>query len=156
MTAGPARLTVLYDADCGICRLTIRALARLDWRRRLEFEPLQSFVAMAPGDPSRRELLRSLHVRDGHRRWQRGGDAMLEIASVVPLLLPLSLVGRRPGMHAPVEATYRMIAANRQAIGRVLEAVTGPIRSIRSSADSRRIAASPPRRPSKCPDSREV
>jgi predicted DCC family thiol-disulfide oxidoreductase YuxK len=116
---GPS-LTVIYDGDCPVCRLTIRALRILDWRRRLEFRSLQRFRPRTPGDPSRRDLIRALHVRDGRGQWHRGGDAALSIAGVVPILIPLSLVGRVPGLDGPVEAAYRLVADHRHAIGRVL------------------------------------
>ena len=121
-------LTVVYDGACPVCRLTIRALRILDWRRRLEFTPLQQFRPRSTGDPSRRELMRALHVRDGGGRWRRGGDAALRVASVVPILVPLSLVGRLPGMQGPVEAAYRLVADHRQAISRLLDAVVDPLR----------------------------
>jgi predicted DCC family thiol-disulfide oxidoreductase YuxK len=120
VTAHGDRLTVLYDADCGVCRLTVRALRKLDWRRRLAFMPLQRFVATAPGDPTRRRLLWALHVRDGRGRWYRAGDAMLRIASELPVLVPLSIVGRLPGMSGPVEVGYRLVAGNRHVISRAL------------------------------------
>ena len=117
MTADRDRLTVLYDAECGVCRLTVRAFARLDWLRHLAFTPLQRFEGARP---TRRRLLWALHVRDGGGRWYRGGEAMLRIASVVPVLWPLSVVGRLPGMSGPVERAYRLVADNRHFISRVL------------------------------------
>ena len=113
-------LTVIYDGDCPVCRLTIRALRILDWRQRLEFTPLQSFQPQATGDPGRRELMRALHVRDGEGPWHRGGDAALRIASVVPVLVPLALVGRLPGVSGGVEWVYRLVADHRHLIGRLL------------------------------------
>jgi predicted DCC family thiol-disulfide oxidoreductase YuxK len=121
-------LTVIYDGACPVCRLTIRALRILDWRQRLAFTPLQQFLPRSSGDPSRRELMRALHVRDGRGRWNRGGDAALQVASVVPILVPLSLVGRLPGLQGPVEAAYRLVADHRQAISRLLDAVVDPLR----------------------------
>ena len=129
MTAGPHRsrgdaigrpLTVIYDGDCPVCRLMIRALLILDWRESLAFTPLQQFEPRSQDDPSRRELIRALHVRDVKGRWYRGGDAALRIAAAVPILVPLSLVGRLPGLQGPVEAAYRLVADNRHAIGRLL------------------------------------
>jgi predicted DCC family thiol-disulfide oxidoreductase YuxK len=111
---------VLYDAECGVCRLTVRALRTLDWRRRLAFTPLQRFKATDPGDPTRRRLLWALHVRDDRGQWQRGGDAMLRIASVIPVLMPLAVLGRLPGMSGPVETAYRLVADNRHPISRIL------------------------------------
>jgi predicted DCC family thiol-disulfide oxidoreductase YuxK len=113
-------LKVIYDGGCPVCRLTIRALRILDWRRRLEFTPLQRFRPRTSADPARRDLIRALHVRDGQGRWHRGGDAALRIAGVVPILVPLSLLGRLPGLHGPVESAYRLVADNRHAIGRLL------------------------------------
>ena len=113
-------LTVLYDADCGVCRLTVRVLERLDWRRRLEVVTLQGFVRSADGDPTRRELRSALHVRDEGGRWERGGRAALRIATVIPVLAPLALVGRAPGMQGLVERAYVLVARNRRLISRVL------------------------------------
>ena len=120
MAADRDRLLVLYDADCAVCRLTVRALRTLDWRRRLAFVPLQRFTRSAPGDPTRRRLLWALHVRDGRGRWYRAGDAMLRIASELPVLVPLSIIGRLPGMSRPVGVAYRLVADNRHLISRLL------------------------------------
>jgi predicted DCC family thiol-disulfide oxidoreductase YuxK len=128
MPADRGRLTVLYDADCGVCRLTVRALRSLDWGRRLSFMPLQRFEATAAGDPTQAQLLRALHVRDDGGRWQRAGDAMLRIAGMIPVLVPLALVGRLPGMSGPVEAAYRLVADNRNRISRILDSIVRVIR----------------------------
>jgi predicted DCC family thiol-disulfide oxidoreductase YuxK len=120
VTAAPARLTAFYDADCPVCRLTVSALRTLDWRRHIDFTPLQRFTESAPDDPTRRELIRALHVRDGCGRWSRAGDAMLRIAAELPVLVPLSIIGRLPGMSRPVEVAYRLVADNRRLISRVL------------------------------------
>ena len=114
--APEARLSVFYDADCGICRHTARALRILDWRRRLRFAPLQGFVPTAAGDPARGELEAALHVRDERGGWHAGGDAALQVARVVPTLAPLALVGRLPGMGRVAEMAYGVIARNRHAI----------------------------------------
>ena len=115
----PRQLTVLYDADCGVCRLTARALMRLDWGRSLDLVPLQSFVA-APG-PSQADLLEALHVRGASGRWSRGGAASLQIASAIPLLVPLAIAGRLPGMGWLAERAYRFVAGHRQAISGLLD-----------------------------------
>jgi predicted DCC family thiol-disulfide oxidoreductase YuxK len=132
MPARRDRLTVLYDAECGVCRLTVRALRMLDWNRRLELVALQRFVRSASDDPTRRRLLWALHVRDARGRWFRAGDAMLRIAAVIPLLVPLSVIGRLPGMSRPIEAAYRLVADNRHAISRILDAIASPLRGFRS------------------------
>lgn len=110
------RLTVLYDADCGVCRHTGRTLRILDRHQRLRFAPLQGFVPTAAGDPGRGELEAALHVRDERGDWHAGGDAALQIARVVPALAPLALVGRLPGMDRVAEKAYEAVARNRHAI----------------------------------------
>jgi len=110
------RVTVLYDADCGVCRHTARTLRLLDQRRRLRFSRLQDFVPTLAGDPSRGELEAALHVRDERGEWHAGGDAALQIARVVPALAPLALVGRLPGMSRIAETAYEAVARNRHAI----------------------------------------
>ena len=112
----PRRLTVMYDADCGVCRHTAQTLRTLDRRRMLRFAPFQDFVPTAAGDPARRELEAALHVRDERGEWHAGGDAALQIARVVPTLAPLALVGRLPGMGRIAEAAYELVARNRHAI----------------------------------------
>ena len=111
---------MFFDADCGVCRLTVRALERLDWRRRLAVVPLQRFIRSADGDPTRRELRSVLHVRDDGGGWERGGRAALRIATVIPVLAPLALVGHVPGMQGLVERAYLLVARNRRLISRVL------------------------------------
>jgi len=96
----------------------MRALARLDWRGRLEAVPFQRFVRSGAEDPTRQALRRALHVRDHRGRWSRGGRAALRIARDVPVLAPLWLVGSLPGMRGPVEGAYRLVADNRRLIGR--------------------------------------
>jgi len=120
MASTDPTITVFYDADCGVCRLTMRALMRLDWRRRLEVVPLQSFIRSAHGDPTRRELRSALHVRDEGGSWERGGGAALRIASVIPVLAPLAVVGHAPGMRGLVGGAYALVARNRRLISRVL------------------------------------
>jgi predicted DCC family thiol-disulfide oxidoreductase YuxK len=118
---GPrAQLTVLYDADCGVCRHTARTLRALDARGRLRFTPLQAFVAASAADPDREALLARLHVRDARGRWYSGGRAARRIAEVIPALLPLALVARLPGAERVADAAYELVARNRHALSRWL------------------------------------
>jgi predicted DCC family thiol-disulfide oxidoreductase YuxK len=111
------QLTVFYDADCGVCRLTSLTLARLDWRRRLAFVPLQAY---ADGEPAHAAMARELHVRDGAGRWWRGGGAALRIAGAIPVLVPLSLTGGLPGIRGVVDLAYRFVADHRPFISHAL------------------------------------
>jgi predicted DCC family thiol-disulfide oxidoreductase YuxK len=117
---GQEQLTVLYDADCGVCRHTARTLRALDTRGRLRFMPLQGFVAASTADPEPHELMAHLHVRDAHGRWSRGGSAAVRIAEVIPALFPLAIVARLPGAERLAEAAYELVARNRHALSRWL------------------------------------
>jgi predicted DCC family thiol-disulfide oxidoreductase YuxK len=112
---GP-QLTVLYDADCGVCRHTARTLRALDARGRLRFAPLQGFTPASDADPDLDQLLARLHVRDAEGRWSSGGGAMLRIAEMIPLLFPLAVIARLPGAERVTEAAYEVVARNRRAL----------------------------------------
>jgi predicted DCC family thiol-disulfide oxidoreductase YuxK len=133
---GPGTLTLFYDADCGVCRLTVLALLRLDRRHRLAAVPLQAYD---DAEPTRRELEAELHVRDGAGRWSRGGDAALRIAGAVPVLVPLAIIGRLPGMRRVARAAYRLVAEHRPAISRAfgLESSADRLRHGRGSLEGR-------------------
>jgi predicted DCC family thiol-disulfide oxidoreductase YuxK len=112
------RLTVLYDADCGICTHTARVLARLDARRRLELVRLQ--VVDLPGMPPRDTLSQTLHAVDAAGRWTTGAVASVEIARRVPLLLPISVVARLPLAMRILDRLYAAVARNRHTLSRLL------------------------------------
>jgi predicted DCC family thiol-disulfide oxidoreductase YuxK len=112
------QLTVLYDADCGVCSHTARVLRRADSRRRLRFVALQT--AALPGMPQRKELMASLHVRDDSGRWSEGGAAWVEISRRVPLLRPLSFYAKLPLAMPVLDVLFQTIADNRHTISRVL------------------------------------
>jgi predicted DCC family thiol-disulfide oxidoreductase YuxK len=110
-------LTVYFDAECGVCRLLVLALGRLDWHHRLAPIPLQCYDE---GRPARDELASELHVRDAAGRWSRGGGAALRIAAAVPVLVPLAILGGLPGARHVVDAAYRFVAHRRPAISHAL------------------------------------
>lgn len=111
-------LTVLYDADCGVCTSTARLLLRLDRRDMLQLVPLQR--ASIPGAPPQGELLEALHAVDADGRWWVGADAVVEIAKRVPVLRPISAVARLPLAKSLLDDGYRTVARNRQRLSRAL------------------------------------
>ncbi len=112
------RLTVLYDADCGICTHTARLLARLDSRRQLKLVPLQS--ANLPGQPSFDALTDALHAVDATGRWTVGAAATLEIARRLPVLRRFTPLARLPFAMAALDLGYRVVADHRQQLSRLL------------------------------------
>lgn len=111
-------LTVLFDADCGVCTSTARLLLRLDRRGLLRLVPLQT--ATVSGAPPRGELLDALHAVDAEGSWWVGADAVVEIAKRVTVLRPISAVARLPMARSLLDDGYRTVAHNRQRLSRAL------------------------------------
>ncbi len=114
-----AEVQVFYDSDCEFCTRTARVLRRLDRGRRLRLSPLSSAAGMSDA-PSQARLVESLHIRDRSGRWFSGGEAWLHIADRIPALRPLALIGRLPLARPVVDVAYRLIAANRHRISRLI------------------------------------
>jgi len=111
-------LTVLYDADCGVCSHTARMLVRTDKGGRLSLVSIQS--AEIPDMPPRDELMGMLHARDEDGRWFKGAAASVEIARRIPIAWPLTIYAKLPLAMPILDFMYRAFADNRHAISRVL------------------------------------
>ena len=114
-----ARSTVLYDADCGLCRWTAERLRCWDRAGRLRFIPLHA--------PRAGELLEGLPRDRWVASWHLvgpGGDVTSAGRAVAPLLRLLpggspfaALAERFPGA---TDRAYRWVADHRAAIGRLI------------------------------------
>ena len=120
-----SRLTVLYDADCGLCSVSASVLRRVDRgrERRLSLVPLR----VARLDPqttlTEADLTESLRVRAPDGGWHAGGEAVLRIAEALPALRPLAVLGRLPLLRPLVEPAYRLVARNRHRISALLRSL---------------------------------
>jgi predicted DCC family thiol-disulfide oxidoreductase YuxK len=114
----PSTLTVLYDGDCAFCASTASLLRRLDRRRRLRL--VQLHEASVPGQPSLDQLVDTLHAVDAEGRWWAGGGALIEISRRVPPLRPLVWLAQLPLARPAINLGYRVVAANRHLISRLL------------------------------------
>ena len=114
-----APLLVFYDEECGYCRWSVAQLLRFDRDQRLRLIAIQSPEGerlLADVAPELR--LASAHLIDGDGQLFSGGDAAAPIAAALPRLAPTApLLGRLSG---PVNASYKLIAANRERIGRLV------------------------------------
>lgn len=131
--------TVLYDAECGICRTLLAGLLRWDRDRRLRPVALQapeSDELLAALSPAKR--MDSWHlVSPGGSRWSAG--------AALPPLLRLLPGGRAPSaafarFPSSTERGYRWVADHRSALGHLLPA------ALKRRADSylaRRLAVLP-------------
>jgi predicted DCC family thiol-disulfide oxidoreductase YuxK len=139
VTSSSGILTVLYDADCGICTATARVLVRLDRRGRLNLVPLQT--APTANAPSLGDLLASLHAVDEQGRWWVGPDAVLQITQRVPVLRPVTIFARLPLVPKALDAAYRTVANHRQQLSRMLGLDACGIESATSAGRSEEPAA---------------
>lgn len=108
---------VLYDDDCGFCKLCIRGLLRLDRDERLrpiaiQSEEGQRLLTEVPEE----KRLESAHLVTPGGTVLSGGEA----APVLARLLPAGTVPARAFRRFPeqTDAVYRWIARNRSLFGR--------------------------------------
>jgi predicted DCC family thiol-disulfide oxidoreductase YuxK len=114
-------VVVLYDGDCGFCKVMLAVLLRWDRAHRLDPVPIQSALAerLLP-DMSSRDRLKSWHLIDGARVVHSGGTAIPVILAGLPRsALLASLASRFP---RTTSRTYEWVAAHRVLLGRLLRA----------------------------------
>jgi predicted DCC family thiol-disulfide oxidoreductase YuxK len=124
----PSSLIVLFDGGCPICRRTVRILRRLDSRGRLQFADAtraETRERVWPG-LTEAEAMQQMNVVDAAGGRYGGYDAQVRIAREVPLLWPVWLVGRLPGVRHLGAAAYRVIAARRQRRGQCSDELCSP------------------------------
>ena len=127
------RGVVFYDADCGFCRWCVGKV--LAWDRDRLIVPLaiqspESTALLADVEPERR--LASWHFRDEDGTVFSAGAAFAPLLRLLPGGSPLAAAAAR--WPRGVEHAYRVVAANRGALGALVT------RGARARAD-RRLAA---------------
>lgn len=124
---------LFYDEDCGFCRWS--AAKVLAWDRDRSIVPLaiqspESAALLADVEPERR--LASWHFRDEDGTVVSAGAAFAPLLRLLPGGSPLAAVAAR--FPRGVEHAYRVVAANRGALGALVTS------GARERAD-RRLAA---------------
>jgi predicted DCC family thiol-disulfide oxidoreductase YuxK len=108
--------TVLFDADCGLCRWSAERLRRWDRAGRLRFVALGTpeADALLPGlTPAERAA--SWHLVGPDGRVTSAGSAVPAVLTLLPGGRPLSAVAARfPGA---TDRAYRLVADRRDRIG---------------------------------------
>jgi predicted DCC family thiol-disulfide oxidoreductase YuxK len=115
-------LPVLYDPDCGFCRVTLAAVLRWDRRGRLRPVALGSEEADAllSGMPAEQRMA-SWHLVEAGTV-HPAGAAFPPVLAVLPGGRPLArLTGRFP---RATERVYRWVADHRSLLGRALPAAS--------------------------------
>uniref|UniRef100_A0A6J6A210 Unannotated protein n=1 Tax=freshwater metagenome TaxID=449393 RepID=A0A6J6A210_9ZZZZ len=96
-------------------------LLRLDRDGALRLIAIQSPLGQQLlADVPQRQRLESAHLVDREGRLFSGGAAAAPIAAELPALSATAPLLRR--LSAPVDSTYRWIAANRERVGRLVSA----------------------------------
>jgi predicted DCC family thiol-disulfide oxidoreductase YuxK len=112
-------VSVLYDPDCGFCRVCVAVLLRWDHRGRLHPVPLfgPEADALLEGMP-RAQQAASWHAVDGHGTVHSAGAAFPPVLAALPRGGRLAALARR--FPRPVELAYRWVAEHRTLVGRVV------------------------------------
>jgi predicted DCC family thiol-disulfide oxidoreductase YuxK len=114
---------ILYDPDCGFCRVCVALILRWDRRGRLRPVALGTAEAdkLLAGMP-RDEQMASWHLVLPDGTIHSAGDAFPDLFRLLPAGGPFArLSARLPG---PSRAAYRWVADHRTAFGRPLPAAT--------------------------------
>lgn len=116
-------LIVLYDGDCGFCRVTLAALLTWDRANRLSPVSIQSERGEELlADLRRQDRLRSWHLIDAHGVRHSGGAGVPVVFDALPWGTALArLASRSPTMTS---RAYDCVANHRALLGRPLNART--------------------------------
>jgi predicted DCC family thiol-disulfide oxidoreductase YuxK len=94
---------VWYDGGCPLCRREIALMRRLDRRGVIRFEDVSDAATVCPVD--RAALLARFHAREGGVVLS-GAAAFAAMWRAIPLLRPLGLAARLPGVLPALEWSY--------------------------------------------------
>jgi len=121
--AGRAReaspVSILYDADCGLCRWTLAKVLAWDRRRVLRPVALQDPEARRVlGEMTEEEKMASWHLVGPDGGVTSGGAAFVPLGRLLPGARPFSaLAGRFP---RAADRAYRLVADHRSGLGRLV------------------------------------
>lgn len=112
-------MPVLYDRDCGFCRVSIGVLLAWDRNRRVRPVAIQSEEGQRLlADLTPDERLASAHAVDEEGRVRSGGAAAAAILPRLPGGRPFGRLAERAPSAA--ERSYRAVADRRSPLGRLL------------------------------------
>jgi predicted DCC family thiol-disulfide oxidoreductase YuxK len=117
--SGP--VSILYDADCGLCRWSLAKVLAWDRGRVVRPVALQDPEAarLLPG-MSQAERMASWHLVDADARIASRGAAFGPLARRLPGGRPLAALAER--FPRAAERAYRLVADHRTGIGRLVTA----------------------------------
>ncbi|MCB1122026.1 MAG: DUF393 domain-containing protein [Verrucomicrobiae bacterium] len=104
---------ILYDTECGICRMTQWCLAKSFEQRGFRWESLHADWVRDATRMDRTQLLEDMKVLSEGDGIYAGVDAWLYLARYVWWLFPLRLLGTWNLGYRCMDFIYRTLAANR-------------------------------------------
>jgi predicted DCC family thiol-disulfide oxidoreductase YuxK len=119
MTAARTPLVVLYDGDCGFCKIMLAVLLRWDRAHHLLAVPIQGALGeqLLPSMSSQ-ERLKSWHLIDHAQVIHSGGTAIPVVLATLPRGALLAHVASRfPRMTS---RAYEWVTNHRPLLGRLL------------------------------------
>lgn len=122
----PSKPALVFDGDCGFCRLWIER-----WRRatgdRVEYVPSDRAGARFP-QLSADDLAEAVHLVEPGGRVTRGAEAVFRAAACAGgwRRTGLALYERLPPFRAASESAYRLVAARRPLFSRLTRLLWGP------------------------------
>jgi predicted DCC family thiol-disulfide oxidoreductase YuxK len=112
-------VSLLYDADCGLCRWSLAKVLAWDRRRALRPVALQDPAAQRLlADLGEDERMASWHLVDSQGRVFSGGAALGPLGRLLPGGRPLAALAQR--FPDAAEQAYRLVADHRSALGRLV------------------------------------
>jgi predicted DCC family thiol-disulfide oxidoreductase YuxK len=110
---------VLYDCDCGFCKVILAVLLRWDRAHRLAAVSIQSALGeRLLGDMPSQDRLKSWHLIDDTQGVRSGGAAIPVVFAILPRGAPLARVASR--FPRTTSRTYEWVASHRAFLGRLL------------------------------------
>ncbi|MGH2786095.1 MAG: thiol-disulfide oxidoreductase DCC family protein [Actinomycetota bacterium] len=114
-----SKATLLFDADCGFCRWTAGRIRGWDRRDALHFAAIQSQEGSALlGDMDDERKMASWHLVGEDGVVRSAGPALGPLLKLLPFGAPLSLIAG--ALPKSTDRLYRLVARNREKLGRLL------------------------------------
>jgi predicted DCC family thiol-disulfide oxidoreductase YuxK len=98
-----AQVTVWYDGGCPLCVREIALMRRLDRGERIDWVDVADAESVCPID--RGDLLARFHAREDGAMLS-GAAAFAAMWRAIPVMRPLGLLARVPGVLSVLEAAY--------------------------------------------------
>lgn len=123
---------VLFDGDCSFCTGLAKRYGPWLLKHGYRMAPLQAAWVRERLGLTEGALFTEMRLLTSDGKLYGGADALIAIARTIWWAKPLALLARLPGVHAPLQATYRRLAARRHCLSSACGVGTGTARPRRS------------------------